>query len=223
LPDQGVRLLKDGDVVGPSDSVQMQVMHTPGHSPDSTCLYLEEEGVLFSGDTMLGGSTTTVADLSDYLASLQRLQALPNLRMICPGHGPVIDDPAARIDEYISHRTQREDQVLAVLADGEAHTSWQIMEKLYTDLNPRLRRAADGNVRSHLTKLQKDGRLKLYAGTPREPSPDAVATAAAEEHERQETLRRADEIRDQQRRMAVFLQENPPENEWLEPPRWELL
>src|SRR5581483_11905680 len=121
LPDRGVRLLDDGDVVGPSDTVRMTVLHTPGHSPDSVSYYLEDEGVLFSGDTVLGGSTTTVADLGDYLASLQRLRALPNLRLICPGHGPVIDNPVAWIDEYVSHRMQREQQVVQALGDGEAH------------------------------------------------------------------------------------------------------
>ena len=217
----GVRLLRDGDVVGPSDSVRMTVLHTPGHSPDSVSYFFEDEGVLFSGDTVLGGSTTTVADLGDYLASLERLRALPNLRMICPGHGPVIDNPAAWIEEYVSHRMQRERQVLEVLSDGEAHTSWDIMERLYTDLNPRLRRAADGNVRSHLRKLEKDGRLKVYEGTPRNPDPDAQARAEAEEHERQETLRLADQIREEQRRRGIFLQENPPDAEWAEPPRYE--
>jgi ribonuclease/clavin/mitogillin len=222
LPDQGVRFLGDGDVIGPSDSLKLQVMHTPGHSPDSTSFYLEDEGVLFSGDTILGGSTTTVVDLSDYLQSLSRLRALPNLKQICPGHGPVIDNPAGWIDEYVAHRSQREQQILEVLSDGEAHTSWSIMARLYADLNPRLRRAADGNVRSHLAKLEKDGRVKVYAGKPRAVSADAAAVEAAEEHERQETLRRADEIREQSRRRAIYLQENPPEGEWVEPPRYEL-
>jgi ribonuclease/clavin/mitogillin len=99
LPETGLRLLDEGDEVGPSDAVRLQVLHTPGHSPDSVCYYLEAEGVLFSGDTILGASTTTVVDLSDYLASLERLRHLPNLRLICPGHGPVIDSPAAWIDD----------------------------------------------------------------------------------------------------------------------------
>src|SRR5689334_3529266 len=101
LPDQGLRLLDDGVEVGRSDAVRLQVIHTPGHSPDSVCYYLEAEGVLFSGDTLLGSTTTTVHDLADYMASLQRLRDLPNLKLVCPGHGPVIENPAQTIDDYI--------------------------------------------------------------------------------------------------------------------------
>ena len=63
----------------------------------------------------------------------------------------------------------------------------------------------------------------LHPGTPRQPSPDAASVEAAEEHERQDILRRADEIREQSRRRAIFLQENPPDADWAEPPRYELL
>jgi glyoxylase-like metal-dependent hydrolase (beta-lactamase superfamily II) len=222
LPDAGVTLLKDGAEVGPSDAVRLQVLHTPGHSPDSACFYLEAEGVLFSGDTLLGGSTTTVHDLADYMASLQRLRDLPNLKVICPGHGLLIENPAATIDDYIKHRNAREAQIVGVLGTGETLTSWQIMERIYTDIDSRLRRAADGNVRSHLHKLQREGRLKTYEGVAKEPSAEARATAEAEEHERVETLRKADQIRADLRRRALFLQENPPADEWLEPPRFEL-
>jgi hypothetical protein len=155
------------------------------------------------------------------MASLQRLRGLPNLKLICPGHGPVIEDPAATIDDYIKHRNARERQIVAALASGETLTSWQIMERLYTDIDSRLRRAADGNVRSHLRKLEREGRLKTYEGVRKEPSAEAAATAQAEEYERVETLRKADEIRAGMRRRALFLQENPPSDEWLEPPRYE--
>jgi glyoxylase-like metal-dependent hydrolase (beta-lactamase superfamily II) len=222
LPDQGLRMLDDGVEVGPSDAVRLQVMHTPGHSPDSVCYYLEAEGVLFSGDTLLGSTTTTVHDLADYMASLQRLRDLPNLKLICPGHGPVIENPAQTIDDYIKHRNAREQQIVAALSTGETLTSWEIMERIYTDIDIRLRCAADGNVRSHLHKLEREGRLKTYEGVRKDPSPEAVATAQAEEHERVETLRKADQIRTDMRRRALFLQENPPSDEWLEPPRFEL-
>ena len=214
--------LSEGETLSPGGGVRLQVMHTPGHSPDSLCFYLEDEGVLFTGDTILGGTTTAVDDLADYLQSLRRLRALGNLRVICPGHGPLIEDPGAWIDEYISHREGRESQILAQLSQGEALTSWQIMERLYTDIDSRLRRTADRNVQSHLVKLQKEGRLQVHAGKPRQPSDDEVAKGAAEHATRDAVMRQADEYREQDRRRALLLQENPPTEEWLEPPRFEL-
>jgi endoribonuclease LACTB2 len=221
LPDH-IEPIAEGDTISPGGDVRLQVLHTPGHSPDSLCFYLEEEGVLFSGDTILGGTTTAVNDLSDYLQSLHRLRRLPNLRVICPGHGPLIDDPASWIDSYISHREEREAQIVEQLSQGETLTSWQLMERLYTDVDPRLRRMADRNVQSQLTKLEKEGRLKVYAGKPRQRSQDELAKEAAEHATRDAVVRQADEYREQARRRALLSQEYPPTDEWLEPPRYEL-
>ena len=165
----------------------------------------------------------TVNDLASYMQSLARLRDLPNLKVICPGHGPLILEPAKVLDEYIAHRNQREAQIVAVLSEGDAVTSWQIMERLYPDIDSRLRRAADGNVRSHLTKLAKEGRVTVFEGTPRRPDADEAARLAAEAREREDTLRKADEIRTQMQRRAIFLQENPPTQEWQEPPHYELV
>lgn len=221
LPDH-ILPLAEGDTLSPGGNVRLQVMHTPGHSPDSLCFYLEDEGVLFTGDTILGGTTTAVNDLADYLQSLRRLRALPNLQVICPGHGPLIEDPADWIDEYISHREAREAQIVAELSQGRALTSWQLMERLYADVDPRLRRMADRNVQSHLVKLEKEGRLQINAGKPRRPTDEEVAKEAAEHATRDAVLRQADEYREQDRRRALFLQENPPTEEWIEPPNYEL-
>jgi glyoxylase-like metal-dependent hydrolase (beta-lactamase superfamily II) len=222
LPPKGYNSVTEGEPIYAGNGVRLQTLHTPGHSPESFCYYLEEEGVLFSGDTLLGGSTTTVNDLSDYMESLARLRDLPNLKVICPGHGPLIHEPARILGEYIDHRNQREAQILDVLGEGDAVTSWQIMERLYADIDSRLRRAADGNVRSHLAKLEKEGRVTVHAGTPRHPDADEAARLAAETEEREETLRKADEIRAQVQRRAIFLQENPPTQEWQEPPHYDL-
>jgi ribonuclease/clavin/mitogillin len=221
LPESGVHTMHDGQTIDVG-GVKVMVMHTPGHSVDSVCYYLEDEGVLFSGDTMLGSTPTTVADLFDYMASLERIRSLPNLKVICPGHGPLIEDPREYIDEYIRHRNEREQQILAVLSEGGEMTSWDIMLKIYTDIDQRLRRAADGNVRTHLRKLEKEGRIKTYAGVPRERSPEEIKKAEEEEHERLEVIRRAEEYKEQARRRALFLQENPPLDQWETPPRYEL-
>jgi glyoxylase-like metal-dependent hydrolase (beta-lactamase superfamily II) len=221
LPDK-ILPVAEGDTLSPGGGVLLQVMHTPGHSPDSLCYYLEEEGVLFSGDTILGSTTTSVNDLSDYLQSLQRLRALPNLRVICPGHGPLIENPAQWIDTYISHRERREAQIVSELSKGDAVTSWEIMERLYADVDPRLRRSADRNVQSHLVKLEKEGRVKVHPGKPRQRSAEETAKESEEHATRQEVMRQAEAYREQDRRRALALQETPPTNEWLEPPHYEL-
>ncbi len=88
LPAKGVHKLADGQLVELDGGVNLRVITSPGHSVDSICYYLEDEGVLFTGDTMLGSTTTTIGDLAAYRATLQRLVDLPNLKVICPGHGP---------------------------------------------------------------------------------------------------------------------------------------
>jgi glyoxylase-like metal-dependent hydrolase (beta-lactamase superfamily II) len=223
LPESGLHDLHAGDSIGVGGAVKLQVIATPGHSPDSLSYFLEDEGVLFTGDTILGEGTTTVNDLADYLESLLRLRDLPNLRVICPGHGPLIEDPVQRIDLYLRHRTQRERQVITALTSGDAQTSWQIMEKLYPGINPRLRRSADGNVRAHLRKLEKDGRIKVHEGKRRQPSEAETTETGEQEHARLEVMRQADAYREEARRRTIFLQENPPTNEWEEPPRYELI
>jgi endoribonuclease LACTB2 len=222
LPPTGVHRIAGGGAID-AGGVNVQVIETPGHSVDSVCYYLEEEGVLFSGDTILGSTPTTIIDLGDYLASLDSIRRLANLSVICPGHGPLIKEPRSYIDEYIRHRREREDQILAALAAAPELTSWEITERIYTDINPRLRRAADGNVRTHLRKLEKEGRVKVYPGRAREVSPEQVQHRAAEENEHAKILQQADEIREQARRRALVMQESPSLEEWDEPPRFELV
>jgi glyoxylase-like metal-dependent hydrolase (beta-lactamase superfamily II) len=224
LPDSGVSTLQAGAEVGPSDDVKLAVMHTPGHSVDSVCYYLEEEGVLFTGDTILGASSTTINDLGDYLDSLASLRDLPNLKLLCPGHGPVIDNPVEYIDAYIQGRHARERQILEVLTQHPEMNSWQIMEIIYADLNlvPRLQRAADRQVQTHLRKLEKDGRVKVFAGRPRVKSPEELKAAEEEEHERLDVISRAEQYRQDMARRALVAQENPWQEEWDDPPRFAL-
>jgi ribonuclease/clavin/mitogillin len=224
LPDEGVRTLAEDQSLDLGGGVRPMVLFTPGHSIDSVCYYLESEGVLFSGDTMLGNSTTTVGDLFDYRASLQRLLELPNLQVICPGHGPLIHNPRERIQEYIDHRDKRERQILDALAAGEAQTSWDIMLTIYgDDIDTRLRRAADGNVQTHLRKLEREGRLKTYPGTPKVKSVEETAKEEEHAREREEIKTKAKEIEKEERQAALFAQENPPSAQWEEMPRYELV
>ncbi len=222
LPEDGVRTLEEGQVINLDGGVRVQVLMTPGHSPDSICFYLEEEGVLFSGDTLLGSSTTTVHDLGQYRRSLQRLRELPKIDVICPGHGQVVNDPRQRIEMYIAHRNERERQILAALEERPEQTSWDLMLKIYTDVNPRLRRAADSNVQAHLRQLEQEGRLVIEPGIRKETAaPEATKIA---EHERREAVKQeAKTIEEDERKAAIGAQENPPDAEWEERPHYALV
>ncbi len=222
LPKDGVRTFADGEVLGLGGGVNVRVIFTPGHSVDSVVYYLEDEGVLFSGDTLLGSSTTTVHDLADYRRSLQMLLDLPNLKVICPGHGPLVHDPRERLQQYVNHRNMREQQILGVLKGGGPVTSWEIMLKLYPEIDKRLRRAAENNVRVHLVQLENEGRLKVYAGKPKHPSVAKVARDVEHAKQREVVIKQAKKLEAEQRRAEIRAQENPATGEWAQPPRYEL-
>ena len=147
-----------GDDAGP-----FAVLRSPGHSADSVCLI--HGRVCFSGDTVLGeGSVFIPGDgggLAAYLDALERLAAVP-LDVICPGHGPIVWDPAARIAHYIAHRLERERKVLAAL-DAGARTTDEILDQAWDDAPidtvPVLRAAAAATLEAHLEKLRAEGRL----------------------------------------------------------------
>lgn len=223
LPKDGVRALRDGDVIELDGGVRVQVLETPGHSRDSLCFYLEAEGVLFTGDTLLGSTTTTVSDLAAYRRTLERLLRLPNLRVICPGHGPLVFDPRERIQMYIAHRNERERQILEFLAAARRPvTSWEITKALYPDIHPRLRRAADNNVRAHLRQLELEGRLDVLPGVPRERDPEREAEERRRAREREALIRRARQLEAAERRRRIRAQESPPREQWRRPPRFRL-
>ncbi len=141
---------------------RLLALHTPGHSPDHLCYLLEEERMLFSGDTVIDGSTVVIAppegDMATYLASLERLAGRRlRLRTIAPGHGHLIEDPAARLAEYLAHRLEREAAILAALEAGAA-TVDQLVAAVYVDLHDTLRPAAAQTVHAHLLKLVAEGR-----------------------------------------------------------------
>jgi len=135
---------------------ELRVVGTPGHSPDSLSLLLEADGALLTGDTVLGRGTTVIGpdgSLGDYLRTLDELRRLAEgLRVLLPGHGPVLSDPAGVLDYYIAHRQERLDQVRAALAAG-ARTPAEIVAVVYADTDPAVRRAAEWSVRAQLDYL----------------------------------------------------------------------
>ena len=142
----------------------LRALHTPGHRFDHLCFLLERQRILFAGDLLAGTGTVVISppegDLLDYLTSLHRLQQL-ELVQIVPAHGPTIEQPRAKLAEYIAHRLQREQQILAALhtqPDGcEIPT---IVEHIYVDVDPMLHPVAARSVEAHLIKLEREGRVR---------------------------------------------------------------
>jgi glyoxylase-like metal-dependent hydrolase (beta-lactamase superfamily II) len=147
----------DGDVVT-AGGCELRVVATPGHSSDSVSLLLPEDGALFTGDTVLGRGTTVIAQdgrLGDYLRSLEQLRELAEvagLRLLLPGHGPMLADPIGILDYYLAHRAERLDQVRAALAAG-ATTPAEIVAMIYTDVDRSVWPAAEWSVRAQLDYL----------------------------------------------------------------------
>jgi glyoxylase-like metal-dependent hydrolase (beta-lactamase superfamily II) len=159
--------LADGAVIR-GDGVTLHALHTPGHASDHLCFYLEEEQALFTGDLILGGSTTVIppddGDLADYLASLRRLLEL-DVQRIYPGHGPVLEPARPVIEEFIAHRLEREAQILEAVSAG-AETVADIVARVYHDVAPALHPVARLSVQSHLHKLEREGRVHRLPGEP---------------------------------------------------------
>jgi glyoxylase-like metal-dependent hydrolase (beta-lactamase superfamily II) len=120
------------------------------------------DGVCFSGDLVLGEGSTFVppddGSLAAYMDSLRRLQVEP-LELICPGHGPWIADPAAKLAEYLEHREMRERRLLAALERGERSRK-ALLAEAWSDVPAELRPAAELVMQAHLEKLEAEGRLR---------------------------------------------------------------
>lgn len=142
-----------------------EAIFTPGHASDHFCFLLKDDGSLLSGDLILGQGTVVVSppdgDMDDYLASLRSLSPY-GIQRIFPGHFDRVDDPAAKIEEYLQHRLDREHQILDEIAEG-ALTIPAIVERVYRGLNERLTRAAAASVQAHLISLERRGVVKCDA------------------------------------------------------------
>jgi glyoxylase-like metal-dependent hydrolase (beta-lactamase superfamily II) len=155
-------VLTDGDTIDGTE-FRLEALHTPGHAPNHLCFWLDEERSLFTGDHVLNGTTTVVnpqrgGDMIQYLASLDRLRKIKRVARICPGHGDVIEDPAAVLDEYVAHRRMRERQILKLLKAKPA-TIPKIVGALYTDTPEGLVDMAQRQVHAHLLKLKAEGKV----------------------------------------------------------------
>ncbi len=146
--------LQDGERFGP-----LRAIATPGHAPDH--LAYVAGGVCFSGDAVLGEGSVFVwpdpGSLSSYLSALRRLRVM-GLKVICPGHGPVVLDANAKLDEYVAHRLERERKLVEALGAG-LRSADELVDRVWSDAPAALRPAATVTLAAHLDKLADEGRL----------------------------------------------------------------
>jgi ribonuclease/clavin/mitogillin len=155
------RFIEDDEVIAlGGDSIRLRALYTPGHARGHLCFYDERTGALLSGDNIVGFGSVLIdppdGNMRDYLASLARMRALPNLSVLFGGHGPPIANPYEKIDEYISHRQQREALILDSVRKG-ASTPKEIVARAYLDVSPKAHVMAERAVVAHLEKLEADG------------------------------------------------------------------
>lgn len=169
------RHLSDGDVVEATEFT-LRTVHTPGHASNHLCFLLERDRMLFAGDHVMDASTVVInppdGDMTAYMRSLERLLAWsPSLRTIAPAHGHMIEDPRARLEYYIAHRLEREQQVIDGLkrVDGPVGTA-ELVEAIYADVPQVLHPVARRSVWAHLRKLADEG----WAESPDPDDPDAL-------------------------------------------------
>lgn len=165
------RILADGETLA-EDGWTLRAVATPGHTSNHLCFALGESGALFTGDHVMGWSTTVVSppdgDMSLYMESLELLLGRDD-RIYFPAHGPAVDNPHAHVRALIDHRHLRERQILTSLAEGEGRIP-AMVESIYADIDPRLFPAAGRSVLAHLVDLERrrcvhaeDGRWVLGA------------------------------------------------------------
>lgn len=153
--------IRDGKIIK-GDGWTIEAIHTPGHTSNHLCYALKEENTLFSGDHIMGWSTSVVSppdgDIGDYLNSLRRVYDR-HFDILRPTHGPAITDVDVFVKAYIDHRMARETQIAEALESGLTDI-FEIVGKLYANIDKRLHPAAAHSVLSHLIHMRQDGRVK---------------------------------------------------------------
>lgn len=154
------RVLADGgSITGPGWT--LTALATPGHTSNHLCFALEESGAVFTGDHVMGWSTTVVAppdgDMADYMASLDKLHGRDD-RIYYPAHGPAVERPRQLVRGMIGHRRQRERQILKLLG-AAPHEIGALVAQMYKGLADALRPAAAQSVKAHLIDLERRGQV----------------------------------------------------------------
>ena len=147
--------------------IELRTLLTPGHARGHLCFHDNRTGMLLSGDNIVGFGSVLIdppdGNMRDYLESLRRLRALPNLTVMFGGHGPAVASPYEKIDEYIAHRLQREELILSAVREG-ASTPKEIVLRAYMDVSPKAHAMAERSVLAHLEKLMAEGLVRTSDG-----------------------------------------------------------
>ena len=154
------RMLNGGERID-LGGLTLELIHAPGHTLGCLAVFIPQRRALFTTDTVLSTSTTAVGDQGDlglYVESLQKLRKIDAAR-IYPGHGPVVDDPAGRLDYLIEHRKRRERELLDMLEGGPQSVA-DMFGRVYADISPRLKAQAEAQIRSGLRKLVSEGKVE---------------------------------------------------------------
>jgi glyoxylase-like metal-dependent hydrolase (beta-lactamase superfamily II)/8-oxo-dGTP pyrophosphatase MutT (NUDIX family) len=146
---------------------RLRALQTPGHTRGHLCFYEEFTGAIITGDLVVGIGTVVIdppeGNMRQYFDSLYRLLALPKLSVLFPAHGPAIGSARGKIEEYVEHRTMRENKILAAVHAG-ASLPHEIVEAAYTDVNPAMWALAERSTVAHLEKLEEEGRIGRSEG-----------------------------------------------------------
>jgi glyoxylase-like metal-dependent hydrolase (beta-lactamase superfamily II) len=163
-PSTVAKIVKDGDTFEPVEGIKLRVIHTPGHSQGHICLYDEDRKALFSGDQVLGSGTPYVGkwpdgsngDMDDYLASLEKLKKL-NLKLILPGHGPIVTEPYERIQDTIERKMKREDMIIRSLRSDRSKDLFALTREVYGGPRGEVYYYSSC-VLAYLSRLKKQGK-----------------------------------------------------------------
>ena len=170
MPDDGhqditfkpTKNLRHGQLLNTGECT-LEAIHTPGHVANQFCYLLKEEGVLFSGDHIMQGSSVVIippsGDMADYISSTEKLRDYP-IQKIAPGHGELMDQPFRVIDDIIQHRLMREKKVIEALEQCAESSVEQLLPVVYSDIDSRLLGMAKMSLWAHLLKLEKEGRAE---------------------------------------------------------------
>jgi len=168
--------LGDGEILE-AGGVRLETLYTPGHTRDHLSFLLVQEHALFPGDLVMGWSTSIIAppegDLTQYLASLERVRAIPDLEILYPAHGEAIVTPYDRIDALSAHRKERTRQALEALGYGPSRIG-PLVERIYADVDPVLHPAAAQSLLAHLLALEAAGSIERDNGGEAGPWDDVV-------------------------------------------------
>ncbi len=157
------RVLADGERIS-GDGWTLETVATPGHTSNHLCYSVVESGALFTGDHVMGWSTSVVSppdgDMAAYMASLQKLHDRED-RVLYPAHGPQIDNPRQLVRGMMGHRRQRERQIVRLLEESGPHAIPEFVSAMYKGLDARLHGAAGRSVLAHLIDLERQGRVAV--------------------------------------------------------------